>query len=118
MARPRIDFNEEKFDSWDMLDKLVIFSPDGEYCAEQLGVSYDTLMRRIQEKYDCSFAEYRNKKKEVMRVNLFKKQYDVAMTGNVSMLIWLGKNELGQSDKQESKVSHSGMSITFEKDGN
>jgi hypothetical protein len=39
-----------------------------------------------------------------MRINLLKKQYDVAMAGNVSMLIWLGKNILGQSDKVETKT--------------
>lgn len=105
-GRPRIDLNEEKFDSWDMLENLVLWSADGEYCAEKLGISYDTLARRIKEKYSCSFAEYRNKKKEPMRVNLLKKQYDVAMSGNVTMLIWLGKNELGQTDKQESVISN------------
>lgn len=117
MARPRINMDEEKFDSWDMLENLVLWSADGEYCAEKLGISYDTLIRRIKERYNCSFAEYRAKKKEPMRVNLLKKQYEVAMSGNVSMLIWLGKNELGQSDKHENKVSHNGISLTFEKDG-
>jgi len=47
------------------------------------------------------FSEYKNKRKETLRINLLKKQYDVAMAGNVSMLIWLGKNELGQKDKIE-----------------
>ena len=36
-----------------------------------------------------------------MKNSLREKQYDVAMSGNVSMLIWLGKQVLGQSDKQE-----------------
>ena len=36
------------------------------------------------------------KKKE-----LENRQWEVAMDGNVQMLIWLGKQELGQSDKQE-----------------
>ena len=30
---------------------------------------------------------------------LEEKQYEVAMEGNVQMLIWLGKQHLGQSEK-------------------
>jgi hypothetical protein len=32
-----------------------------------------------------------------------KKQYDVAMSGNTALLIWLGKQYLKQSDKVETK---------------
>ena len=35
---------------------------------------------------------------------LRQKQFEIAMTGNVSMLIWLGKQRLGQIDKQEIKT--------------
>ena len=71
------------------------------YCCEVLSVNEKTLTARIQEKYGLSFYDYKDQKKEAMRVNLRKKQYDVAMAGNVSMLIWLGKNELNQTDRQE-----------------
>ena len=36
--------------------------------------------------------------------NLRQKQIEVAMTGNVTMLIWLGKQWLGQSEKAEIKM--------------
>lgn len=32
---------------------------------------------------------------------LEEKQYEVAMEGNVQMLIWLGKQHLGQTDKEK-----------------
>ena len=35
------------------------------------------------------------------KIALKKKQFDMAMKGNVPMLIWLGKQYLGQMDKQE-----------------
>jgi hypothetical protein len=40
------------------------------------------------------------------------------MAGNVSMLIWLGKNELGQKDKLDSdiKIESNGITITVLKD--
>jgi hypothetical protein len=33
------------------------------------------------------------------KIRLRKKQFDVAMTGNTTMLIWLGKQMLGQNDQ-------------------
>src|SRR5690554_591052 len=103
MGRPRLEVAENIFDGWEQLDALIIWAGQ-EYIAEQLGMSADTLSRRIRERYGCSFAEYRHKRQEMLRINLRKKQYQVAMEeGNVTMLIWLGKNMLGQSDKNEIK---------------
>lgn len=103
MGRPRLEVAENVFDGWEQLDALIIWAGQ-EYIAEQLGMSSDTLSRRIEERYGCTFAEYRYKRQEVLRMNLRKKQYQIAMEdGNVTMLIWLGKNMLGQSDKNEVK---------------
>lgn len=102
MARPRVELENMSFDGWDQLDALIIWS-NQVYCAERLGINIDTLADRIKERTGLSFSEYKEQKKEAMRVNIRKKQYDIAMSGNVSMLIWLGKNELGQSDKNENK---------------
>lgn len=96
MSRPRKDLDNMEFDGWDQLDALIVWASE-EYCAEKLGISVDTLARKLKEK-GYSFAEYKNKRQEPMRINLFKKQYDVAMNGNVSMLIWLGKQYLGQRE--------------------
>lgn len=35
------------------------------------------------------------------RMSLKRKQYEMAMGGNVTMLIWLGKQNLGQTEKME-----------------
>jgi len=92
-------------DGWDLLESLSMWC-SAEYCAKKLNISADTLDRRLQEKFGYGFKEYRKDAQEPMRINLLKKQYEVAMQGNVSMLIWLGKNHLGQSDKvEESKIS-------------
>lgn len=101
MGRPRKELEDISVDGWELLDSLIIWSAHAEYIAEKLGISEDTLSKRIKDKHGCTFTEYRNKKKEAIRINLFKKQYDEAMKGNTSLLIWLGKNECGQSDKQE-----------------
>lgn len=98
MARPRKELSSINLNGWEALEALVLWS-NAEYCAEQLRISVDTLDRRLRERYGYGYAEYKNKKREPIRINLLKKQYDVAMSGNVSMLIWLGKNILGQSDQ-------------------
>lgn len=99
MARPTKKLEDIKFDGWDQLDSLIVWASQ-EYCAEKLGISVDSLTRRLNEK-GYSFAEYKHKKQEPMRINLLKKQYDVAMAGNVTMLIWLGKQHLNQAEKVE-----------------
>jgi hypothetical protein len=113
-GRPRKDLEDIKFDGWQQLDALVVWSNEA-YCAERLGISVDALAYKIKEKTGLSFSEYKQQKKEPLRINLLKKQYDVAMAGNVSMLIWLGKNELGQSDKQD-VLAKSEVAIIIDKD--
>lgn len=104
-GRPKKKLEEMKFDGWDQLNSLIVFGSEV-FCAEKLGLNIDTLAARIKEKYGCSFSEYKNKRREPLKINLLKKQYDVAMSGNVSMLIWLGKQYLGQSDKIESQETY------------
>ena len=36
-----------------------------------------------------------------MRGSLRVKQFELAMHGNPTMLVWLGKQELGQTDRQQ-----------------
>lgn len=112
MARPRLELEDLEFNGWDQLKVLAVWST-AEYCAEQLGMSADSLDRRIKEKYGHGFAEFKKKAQEPMRINLMKKQYDVAMTGNTAMLIWLGKQYLGQSDKNDTVIDASKIQITL-----
>lgn len=104
-GRPRIEMDEPVFTAWDQLDALIIWSTQ-EYCADRLGISADTLAARIKEKTGLSFPEYKRQKMEPMKINLLKKQYDTAMSGNVTMQIWLGKQYLGQSEKVQTRNEH------------
>lgn len=58
--------------------------------ADWFGVSQSTL------KYN--FGEYIKKGKEHIKNRLRDAQIKTALSGNAAMLIWLGKNMLGQSD--------------------
>lgn len=118
MSRQRIDLEEMEFNGWDQLEALAVWG-SAEFCAQKLGMSADSLDRRLKERYGHGFAEYKHKIQEPLRINLMKKQYDVAMSGNTAMLIWLGKQYLKQKDKQENEVvigDSSGVHISIIKD--
>lgn len=89
---------EMEFNGWDQLEALAVWG-SAEFCSQKLGISPDSLDRRLRERYGHGFAEYKHKIQEPLRINLMKKQYDVAMSGNTALLIWLGKQYLKQSDK-------------------
>lgn len=61
-------------------------------------ICYSTLQRIIKKKYGCSFDQFRDQNAGVIRAKLLLKQFEVALKGNIGMLIWLGKNYLNQSD--------------------
>lgn len=98
MARPKKEID------WEMVDKLCAIHCTGEEIASILDVSYDTLQRRCQEEHECGFADYYKKASASGKMSLRRKQYDVAMAGNVPMLIWLGKNTLNQRDQVDTEV--------------
>jgi hypothetical protein len=109
MARPRKEFN------WDELDKLCGIHATRREIASWFEVSEDTVDRRCYEEHGMSFASYYEQKQAPGKISLRRKQYEVAMSGNVGMLVWLGKQHLGQSDKQESTLEVSKIEINIDK---
>ena len=69
---------------------------------------YGCTAREIADFYGCdesliskSYSSFITKGKANLKKKLRKAQMDSALAGNSAMLIWLGKQMLGQSDKQE-----------------
>lgn len=77
-----------------------------------LKVSKSTVQRFIKRNYGLTFDQYRVEKEGIMKHRLRAKQLEIAYNGNVSMLIWLGKQYLGQGDKVQAAVSHQGEQYT------
>lgn len=71
-----------------------------EICAF-LEVDDETLSRRIKEKGDENFSTYYRKHTEGGKASLRRLQWAAAEKGSITMLIWLGKQMLGQNDKVE-----------------
>ena len=103
MGRPKIEIDFEKVDAL-----CAVFCNCEEIVSIlkfDMKVSYDTVERRIKEQFDITFAEYvKQKQMAFAKPKLRKAQFDCAMSGNATMLIWLGKQYLGQVDRQEMKI--------------
>jgi hypothetical protein len=67
--------------------------------AAVLGVCRETLEKFLGT-HKNAYEAYENGKAEG-RVSLRRKQYEAALGGNTTMLVWLGKQLLGQKDKHE-----------------
>lgn len=98
-GRNKIEFNQ---DDWQKIKGLCQILCTGEEIADILEVSYDTLQRRVTETHGISFADFYKKMSANGKASLRRKQYKKAVEdGNTTMLIWLGKQYLGQKDQQE-----------------
>ena len=90
--------------NYDQLDALLQFKVSLEYCADYLGVSSDTIMRRLREDHDMSFHEYKKLKNDRTAVRLQQKIVEKALSGDNTALIFSLKNMASWSDRVESKV--------------
>ena len=93
MGRPKKEID------WERLDSMCEIQCTGEEISAILGISKDTLDRAIKAKHGCTFAAYFAEKRSPGKESLRRRQYRAAMDGDKTMLVWLGKQWLGQTDK-------------------
>lgn len=87
------------------LDKLCFFQCTGEECASFIEMSYESLNNKLKEDGHGGFLEYFKKKSGGGKISLRRKQWETAMSGNVPMQIWLGKQVLNQMDHARQEVT-------------
>ena len=88
MARPK------KYDiPTDKLEQLASFGCTNTEIASFFGCSPDLIEK--------SYSEFLTKGRDKGKIRLRQLQFKAAEAGNTAMLIWLGKQVLGQTDKQE-----------------
>jgi hypothetical protein len=110
MGRPRLEIDYE------ILKKLCVLQCTLEEIAGWFEVSPDTIERRIKEQYGVTFAEYYAKASMRGKIHIRRKQMQVAKSGNVTMLIWLGKQYLGQKENPAPQVEDE-FDVIFEDEG-
>jgi len=86
---------------WNIVDRWLEADCTGTQVAGMLGIHADTLYNRVQKDKGVTFTVYSNEKKAKGDAQLKVKQYSEAMGGDRGMLIWLGKNRLGQKDNHD-----------------
>ena len=84
VGRPKLNIDGEKISKW---------------------ISYGATVREIADVENCSedhihtvFRDKLTKGKAERNIRLRKAQFELGLGGNCSMLIWLGKQYLGQKD--------------------
>lgn len=94
-GRPRkvIDFK--------MLDRLCEIQCTIDEICSVLDVTDATLNARCQERFGCDFSVYYEQRRSHGKVSLRRMQYIKAMSGNTTLLMWLGKQWLGQAEKTQ-----------------
>lgn len=97
--------NEKDID-FSVVDELLVCGCTGVEIAGHFGVCPDTLYRRVEILHGMTFSAYSQQKRSKGDAVLRQAQFYKAKDGDNSMLIWLGKNRLKQSDSpQEISVS-------------
>lgn len=103
MARPQVKIDGEE------VEKLAAFGITIAEMADFFKVSRDVIDRRFKDEVAKGRAD--------LKMKLRRKQIEVAMGGNVTMLIWLGKQLLDQKEpKQEIDFTNGVDEIDFTDD--
>lgn len=105
---PRTGAGRKKYNiDWKVVDHYLTCGCSGAQVAAKIGIGSDCLYLRVKEEFGVDFSAYMQQKRATGETLVKEAQFDEAVRKrNTSMLIWIGKQMLGQSERQE--VAHSG----------
>lgn len=83
---------------WDVVDQLLMAGCTGTEVAANFNIYPDTLYRRVQEEFAITFTEYAAKYEEKGKALIKLKQFEKALEKDNTLLIWVGKQRLGQRE--------------------
>ncbi len=83
---------------WDLVDSLLEAGCEGTQIAPYFNMHPHTLYLRVEQQYGVTFTEYQSYKRSLGDSFIVKKQYDKALSGDNTMLIYVGKTRLKQSE--------------------
>lgn len=111
-GRKKVEWVEAQ---WKAFNSMCYITTSKQRVARAMGNDVKTIDRLVRAQYGMKFSDYIQKRFDEGNMKLLAKQYEVAMTGDRTMLIWLGKNRLNQADKTETKdMTDPILSITVE----
>jgi hypothetical protein len=92
MSRP------EKHIDWLKVDQLLMAGCNGAQIAPHFDMHQETFYDRVRDKHGIGFTEYCAIKRKQGDSLLLAKQYEKALKGDNTLLIWLGKTRLEQKE--------------------
>lgn len=98
---PEGKFRPVKPIDWKLVDTLLMSGCTGVEIASHFDMHPITFYQRVEQQYGTSFTNYSSEKKQKGESLLRHKQFEIAMKGDKTMLVWLGKNRLGQRETEE-----------------
>ena len=107
-GRPQKEIDKEEF------EKLCEFQCTRDEICDFFDVTVNTLTGWCRRTYDMSFSEIFRKKRKKGFVSLRRFQYEEARNGNTTMLVWLGKQWLGQAEKPAAEIAEQEISEEVE----
>ena len=100
---------------WDFVGEYLMAGCSGVEVAAQLGIHENTLYQRCKSDLGIDFVAFKQEKQASGESLLRKVQFDAAIKDkDRAMLIWLGKQRLGQKEKGEQDIKvDGGINIVF-----
>lgn len=96
-----------KLIDWQKADQMLVSGCTGTEVASHFGMHADTFYKRCEKEKGMGFTAYLQQKQSTGNALIRVAQFDEAVRKrDRGMLIWLGKNRLGQTDKET--VEHKG----------
>ena len=89
---------------WDKVESLIIKGCSGIQIAAVFNVTPETLYERCQRDIGKFYSLYSHEKFQKGNASLHAKQFELALKGDKTLLIWLGKQRLQQSERLEQKI--------------
>ncbi len=94
-GRPRVVIDQKIFENL-----CAIWCTLGEI-ASQFDCSPDSVEKWCKRTYNSTFTDVYAQKAPKGAVSIRRKQFQLAQEGNVALLIWIGKQKLGQREPYE-----------------
>lgn len=95
-GRPPVELDDAKIAQ---LENSIKLQGTRKECAAMLGMCDDTLGKLITEHYGYGWTELKERLAPSGRLSLRQAQFKAALDGDKTMLVWLGKQYLGQTDR-------------------
>jgi hypothetical protein len=98
-GRPKVDID------WAKVGQMCEAGATAEGIAATLGCDRDTLYIRCKKDLNLDYSAFSQQKRSKGDDLLRVKQFQKAMSGDNTMMIWLGKQRLNQSDKSQTELT-------------